>query len=210
MSQNLGEPSTELIQEHIEKNIGKVAGVFHEIVSDLVHVDIMIVEPTQEDNTYKFITSGMSDKKMNLPYEIDEYSEEYLELMITLPGDWELDFKQEKFFWPIRVLKSLARFPHQYKTHLGYGHTIQNGNYENYTDNTQLCGSILVPIFGEDNESRRLKVNDNKTIHFYSVLPLYQEEIEYALRNGSQDFFKKLIENEFSLEVDIKREKYKL
>lgn len=210
MTQNLGEPSTELIKQHVEKTIGKVAGVFHEIVSDVIHVDIIVVEPTPENNTYNLITSGMSDKKMNLPYEIDEYSEEYLELMITLPGSWKLDFNDEQWFWPIKLLKSLARFPHLYKTHLGYGHTMQNGNYDNYANNTQLCGSILLPIFGENNETRRLKVNDKKTIHFYSVLPLYKGEIEYALRNGSNDFFGKLIENDFSLEVDINREKYKL
>lgn len=209
-NESLGNPSTELIQEHIEKHIGKVAGVFHEIVPDVVHIDIMIVEPTEEKPYYSLITSGMSDKKMTLPYEVDENSEEYLELMIVLPGDWKLDFKNEKYYWPIRVLKTLARFPHKYHTHLGFGHTMQNGDFEPYTTDSQLCGSVLVPIFGEENESRKLKVNDNKTITFYSLLPLYKEEIEYSLINGSNELFNKLIENEFSTEVNINRKPYKL
>ena len=29
-------------------------------------------------------------------------------------------------FWPIQMLKFLARFPHEYKTWLGWGHTIPN------------------------------------------------------------------------------------
>jgi hypothetical protein len=209
--EDLGNSSSELIQEHIEKYIGKVDKVYHEIVSEHVHLDVYIVNPTEEDPYYKLITSGMSDKPMTFPYEVNEGTEQYLELMITLPGDWQLGSHEDQWYWPIRVLKGLARFPHEYKTFLGNGHTLQNGpEYEPYSSSTKLCGSILVPFFGDEPEHCELKIDDKKTIYFYSVLPLYKEEIEYKMKHGADAFFKKLIKNDFELEVIPDRPIYKL
>lgn len=211
---NYGEQSTEQIQEFVNKNIGKVAGIFHEVASEYVHLDVIIIEPSENQPNYMLITSGMSDKPMNFPFQVNSDTEQHLELIMTLPGDWKLDLKNEKYYWPIRVLKTLARFPHQYNTYLGYGHTMQNGDYEPYTEGTKLCGSILVPVLGgyDDDEPKEkaLKIRDNKIIHFYSVLPLYKNEVEFSLEHGHQEFFQKLIENDFSLEININREPYKL
>ncbi|RYG93976.1 MAG: suppressor of fused domain protein, partial [Alphaproteobacteria bacterium] len=38
----------EAISAHIEKYVGKIDMVYHEIVSDLVHLDIHMVYPTPE------------------------------------------------------------------------------------------------------------------------------------------------------------------
>ena len=49
-----------------------------------------------------------------MPKELAEYKLERAELAIALPADWKLDqesMKDEKWYWPIRLLKSLARLP---------------------------------------------------------------------------------------------------
>ncbi|HEV2666656.1 MAG TPA: suppressor of fused domain protein, partial [Blastocatellia bacterium] len=51
----------EAIEGHIEKHVGKIETVMHELASDLVHIDVHIVEPAAERNYYTLITSGMSD-----------------------------------------------------------------------------------------------------------------------------------------------------
>ena len=61
-----GESNIDAITEHIEKYIGKVDFVYHEIISPLVHIDIHLVNPTPERNFYTLITSGMSDKNFSL------------------------------------------------------------------------------------------------------------------------------------------------
>jgi hypothetical protein len=38
----------EKISSHIEEHIGEVSKVIHEIVSDQVHIDIHIVDPSEE------------------------------------------------------------------------------------------------------------------------------------------------------------------
>ncbi|AJS59305.1 hypothetical protein UB51_13440 [Paenibacillus sp. IHBB 10380] len=44
------------ISKHVEKYIGEIDGVFHEIISDLVHIDILIVKPTKKRNYYTLVT----------------------------------------------------------------------------------------------------------------------------------------------------------
>lgn len=206
MAQDLGHDSLEQIQNHVEQYIGKVDRVFHELVSDIIHVDILIVEPTRDKNYYSLVTSGMSDKPMNVS---PEQSSPYIELLLNLPSDWKLgqeDFKDENNYWPVRLLKSLARFPHLYNTFLGYGHTVQNGNYDNYASNTKFSGSVLLPMF--DDGERELNISPAKTIEFFTVLPLYEKEVKFSLEQGTTAFFNKLIEHDFSTIIDTNRKSY--
>jgi hypothetical protein len=38
-----GEEHIEAISAHLERHLGPVSGVFHEIISDLVHIDVHVV-----------------------------------------------------------------------------------------------------------------------------------------------------------------------
>src|SRR5262245_43817865 len=83
-----GDPaSIEAISNHIETHLGKVAGVFHEL-SDLVHVDVHMVGPTQGRPYQYLVTSGMSDLPMAVPEGAEEWR--YAELVVKLPPDWPL------------------------------------------------------------------------------------------------------------------------
>ena len=94
----------------------------------VVHVDICIVPPTEERDYYTLVTMGMGAHRMNVPEELAEYKLERAELAIALPADWKLDqesMKDEKWYWPIRLLKSLARLPINCDSWLGHGHTVE-------------------------------------------------------------------------------------
>jgi hypothetical protein len=202
------EDSIERIVAHIEQHIGSVAGVFHELLSDLVHVDIYNVAPTAERPYHTLVTSGMSDLPMTTPEgtELPRYSE----LILSLPPDWPLTeeaFAEERNYWPIRLLKTLARLPHEYQTWLGFGHTVpHNGDpAEPYADNTELCCALLFQPLLFTKEVISLKIDDDKTIWFYSVVPLYQEEMDLKLKKGSDALFKLLVAQKVNELVDIKR-----
>jgi hypothetical protein len=99
----LSENDMDLVQNHIEKYIGKVDMVFHELVSDKVHIDICLVNPTSTRNYYTLVTMGMSTLPMNCPQKA--YG--YLELYLCLPATWKLDqesLNNEDNYWPIRLL----------------------------------------------------------------------------------------------------------
>lgn len=47
-----GDSRLEEITAHIEKYVGKIDMVWHEIISEHVHIDIHVVNPTQEKPFY--------------------------------------------------------------------------------------------------------------------------------------------------------------
>ena len=123
------EEEMEAVEGHIEQYFGKFENVFHELVSPDIHVDICVVPPSEERDYCTLVTMGMGAHRMNVPEELAEYKLERAELAIALPADWKLDqesMKDEKWYWPIRLLKSLARLPIASDTWLGFGHTMDN------------------------------------------------------------------------------------
>ena len=182
--------AVEEISDHIEQHIGPIEMVFHEIVSDIVHVDIHWVKPGPDRPFHSLITSGMSDLPMNVPEGLENLR--YAEVSICLPPDWPMsqeDFRDENNYWPIRMLKVMARFPHEYNTWLGFGHTIPYGNPPMaYADNTKMNSMLLMPsvLFGEAFQKLELP---ERSIHFYSLIPLYQEEVEKKLQQGVESLF---------------------
>jgi Suppressor of fused protein (SUFU) len=60
-----GEECIEAISNHIETHLAPIETVFHEIMSDTVHIDIHFVKPTPDFPYVRLITSGMSDLPMS-------------------------------------------------------------------------------------------------------------------------------------------------
>ena len=104
--------------------------VYHELISDLVHIDVNIMRPTEERPYYVMYTTGMSDMPMTLPEEIaDREDLKHAELFMFLPGEWnpgetgQLDSDiPDSEYWPIRLIKYLARFPHE---SVSYTHLVR-------------------------------------------------------------------------------------
>lgn len=203
----MGEMCLEQISNHIETHLGKVETVFHEILSDTVHVDVHLLRPNDEFPFARLVTSGMSDLPMPVPDDVD--APRYTELLMTLPGDWKLDeasFKNEEWYWPIRLIKTLARFPHKFETWLGWGHTMSNGSpAEPYASNTKLCGMVLLPSVTVPSKFHKLRIDETKEITFYAVVPLYEEELNLKLRSGCDALTARLEKFNVSDIIDLNR-----
>ncbi|MDQ0112427.1 suppressor of fused domain protein [Paenibacillus harenae] len=203
------EQTMNAISEHVEKHIGKISSVFHEIISDLIHLDILIVNPTKERNYYTIVTSGMSNLPMNVPEGAEEFK--FAELMLCLPSDWKLSqeaFELEENYWPIHWLKKMARLPHEYQTWLYLAHTVPNGDpAQPFASNTQLSGMILsVPTIVEDLKSFfTLSLPNETDVHFFSLIPLYKEEMDLKLKSGADALFEKLEKAGVNEIINLKR-----
>jgi hypothetical protein len=185
----------EVISHHIERWIAKPATVFHELISDKVHIDVHIVEPSERFPWYCLVTSGMSDLPMRAPESHGD--SQYAELFVCLPREWKMgqeDWKSERYYWPVRALKFLARFPHQHDTWLWYGHTIPNGDPpEPFNEFTKLCSLILLSPHCVPSEFHELKIDGGKTIRFFSLVPLYEDELSFKLRRGASALESRLV-----------------
>ncbi|KRG63179.1 ankyrin [Stenotrophomonas humi] len=193
-----GQSSIGEISTHIEHHLGPIANVFHELISDAVHLDVHVVMPTADCPNIRLVTSGMSDLPMTLGEGVE--ASPYLELMLTLPADWPLQQEQlqdERNYWPIRLLKTLARFPHKYGTWLGLGHTVPNGDpAEPYAPGVGFDGAILLLALSAPDAFDELQVSDGRTIEFLSVVPLYPEEMALKLSHGTDALIDLLSDND--------------
>ena len=135
----------------------------------------------------------------------------YAELLLCLPKTWLMgdeEFKIEDNYWPIRWLRTIARLPHEYNTWLGFGHTIPNGEpAQPYSKKTELnCMMLSFPWLVNDSGNLiNLKIEENKVINFYSLIPIYTEEMEFKLKKSTESLLKRLEKNQICELVDINR-----
>jgi len=195
------------IEDYIEEHIGTVSCVYHEIVSDKVHIDIHRVDPSEKRNFYTLITSGMSDQPMPAPSGRENYR--YTELTLSLPAAWPMspdELQDDANYWPVRWLKTIARLPTGQNAWVSLGHTVPNGNPPvPFSSATELCCWVVsVPLlFGR--QFGQLKVDEEKTIHFFSLVAIYQEEMEFKLRKGAQPLIELLLRNRINEIANLNR-----
>jgi hypothetical protein len=193
------------ITAHVERHLGPIKQVFRES-PDASAIEVLHVAATTDRPVHTLITSGMSDQAMAIPAGTD--SPEHLELMTTLPQGWQLDAQAPRdatWYWPIRQLLQLAALPRQSNSWLGWGRTVPNGEPpQPLASNTKLCGAIIVPSLLVPTPFYELKLA-TRTIAFFSVVPLYQEELALKEREGMKALLEKLIDRGIRDLVDPKR-----
>jgi hypothetical protein len=186
-SDKIGHADDARIGEHLRTVHGGEHTVFHEIISERVHLDVHLLAPSAKHHFYLIATSGMSAYPMNVPADVENAPAwQYAELCMLLPNDWNPSperFKDERVYWPVRLLKMLARIPHEFSSWLGWGHSIPNGDpAKPYAPGTQLSGAVLIPpyLFGED----LFEVPGEPPMHLFQVLPVTSREMDLKLKVG--------------------------
>ena len=181
------------IEQHIKNTFGEFENVFHELVSPDIHVDICVVPPSDERDYYTLVTMGMGAHRMNVPEELAEYKLERAELAIALPPDWKLDeesLKDERWYWPIGLLKVLARLPISNDTWLGFGHTMDKQSP--FAEDTKLTAAILTGPQGVEEGGEVCTLPSGEEVNFYQVIPLYRNEMEYKMEHDADALLKKM------------------
>ena len=197
------EEEMEAIEGHIQQYFGDFENVFHELASPDIHVDICVVQPSAERDYYTLVTMGMGAHRMNVPEELAEYKLERAELAIALPKDWKLkqeDMRDERWYWPIRLLKTLARLPIASDTWLGFGHTMDKE--EDFAKDTKLCAAILTGPQDTEDGSEVCILPSGEEVNFYQVIPLYRDELEYKLAHDADALLDKMNGISFVVEPD--------
>ena len=197
------EEEMEAVEGHIQQYFGKFENVFHELSSPDIHVDICVVPPSEERDYYTLVTMGMGAHRMNVPEELAEYKLERAELAIALPGNWKLkheDLKDERWYWPIRLLKTMARLPIVSDTWLGFGHTMDNE--DDFAKDTKLCAAILTGPQDTEDGSEVCILPSGEEVNFYQVIPLYRDELEYKLAHDADALLGKMNGISFVVEPD--------
>lgn len=196
------EEEIDAIEEHIKEYYGDFPTVFHEIVSPDIHCDICIVPPSKERNYYTLLTMGMGAHIMNIPKELAEEEYGRAELLICLPPDWKVGENSEEWFWPISLLKNLARLPINCDTWLGWGHSVDH--QQPFAETTELCGSLLIYPENVEDGADVCVLPNGDNVNFFEVIPIYREEMNLKIDNDTKALLERM--QNVSHVVNIERE----
>ncbi len=131
-----------------------------------------VLHAIRNDTELVLVTSGVSDR----PIAGDSQLHKYAELVMILPPDWLLDaqaLREDNNYWPIRWLMWLAG-----STVLTANQILPNGDPAKPLARTTEMSSLLLL------ERASLDTKAGKTIDFYAVVPIYEEEKELAEGEG--------------------------
>jgi hypothetical protein len=188
----------EAVVSHLERHVGPIDFVFHERRSHLVHIDVHHVPPGGGRLFHTLATSGMSERAMTVPPGSEDLA--HGELFLFLPPDWNFSV-----VWPIDLLRQLARYPHEWETWLGRGHTVQNGEPPDpFLPDVPFCASLITHPVSLGGELARRRLRD-RSIHFYQVIPVFLEEIRFALRHGADALLARFAQYQLTDVVDPRR-----
>ena len=130
------------------------------------------------------------------------------ELCLALPPDWKMsedDFKDERNYWPVRWLKTLARFPHEYDTWLWWGHSMPNGDPPESIEDTRFTGWLLLSPVLTPEAFDTLTLEDGSEVCFFAPYPVYTEEMDLKLAQGSDEVCERFAKSGVSELIDKSR-----
>lgn len=190
-----GVPSlNELIEEvpaHMERQFDPVAGTFHEIVSDRVHIDVHFVEPNSQLGYRIIFTTGMAMRAM--PRGPNEPWPQLAELMVLLPNEWPFEsdrFESPEVFWPIEFMKMVARMPHDMGFCLHADHSIPFHDPPSPAPGTNFGGWLVVdPTFWPPSKSV-VQLKSGLIVKQYVLMPLTMQEMDYKATQPTADAFR--------------------
>lgn len=182
----LSENDLNAYEKMVTDHIGEFDTIFHEIVSPDLHIDIIPVFPSEKRDYYTLITMGMGGYSMPVPSNYGRMNR--TEIAIRLPKDWNIQSTNEgKWYWPIRMLKILARMPYNEKSWLGLYHDIDFG--DSFSEDTELCG-VMLDFFDKDIAPLTLGNGDQLVI--YNAIPIYRSEMKFKNVENAQALIEKM------------------
>lgn len=198
------------VSSYIEQQYGAYELVAHEMVSPDIHCDIVIVPPTKEQPYYKLITMGAGAYKMNIPKGLSGVCDR-AEYVVFLPKDWNLESDKEEDYWPIRMLKAIARLSLWADDWLYISHSVNlTEDGSPVAGNTKFNSCMLLASVGKDGQTvEPLKLGlFGKKVAFYQIYPLYQEELEYKMEHSFNELVDKIDDEDLFPVINIHRKNY--
>jgi hypothetical protein len=120
-----------------------------------------------------------------------------IELYFCLPDYLNLEVED----WPIHWLQRIARVPQKNNTWFGYGDTLPAGSPPEHLTESFLANHFILskPIHLSD------KLENNGDFKFLAVIPLFETEFSYKMRNSHTVLFDRFKKKGITELVDLYR-----
>ena len=152
-------------------------------------------------DVFALVTSGMSDLPLRIPPGVGDAAPRRVELIFYCAEP-----KQEY----LETLRWVARFPHDQKTWLSFGHTVPNGNPPAPFWGSEILDTLLFmpTIVQRDQVLPEKLVLSGDPVHFLWVVPLATPECNLKLAKGFGAILDLFGENQHPHVFDPARKSY--
>jgi len=197
------------VTEYMERQFGPAdKNGMRELVPVMegISVGINIIPPNEVHPHMVLYTNGMSDLPMKVPKGQEGW--QYAELVMHLPPDWvhPRDANSDpQWLWPVQWLRKMAYYPHLNDTWLGLPSAIVSSDAPPVPlgPNTEQSCLFMVPDFS--NFDPPMQRQDGKTVHFFTLVPLYTEERDFEMQHGMDEFLTRFSKEKVPMVVDLDR-----
>ena len=184
---------SEAVLQYLEERLGPIAGTFRDSTPRAGSIDVVQIPPTEKRPWRALVTVGMSRRPMAVPAEVA--ASPHLELLFALPADWpaeESEFQRPANFWPVQVLRALARLPHDAGSWLASGHVVPNGDPPRpYLEGSPFCAAVLLPPLSVEGGLSGFPI-PGRRMEVLAVVPLHLDEWQFSLDRGVSLLLKRL------------------
>ena len=185
----------EALIQHVEGFFGTANALsLQSVIPTPGNINIHYIRPSSEHPFSTVFTNGMSEARMEPEDGAEGY--DYAELVWHLPESWPDLIKSknnESAMWPLQVMRMVGSYPHVMDTWLGPIPTLSlTDPPQPLGPNTKLSSLLLIP-----DEVEPLETSE-KTINFYTVYPIYDEELDLVHEHGIDALLDRLKANHVS------------
>lgn len=157
--------------------------------NELYNFAVHILKPTKKNPYHIVFTSGLSNYTQNVSDKYQEFK--HIELYFCLPEYWKIETDTPEFNWPLKWLNRIAEVPQKSNSWFGPGDTLPAGNPpKELSEKLKQNHFILAEPMLFREELTTVDLND-KSIKFLAIIPIYQKEIDFKLRNSAKVFMSK-------------------
>ena len=186
------------VMDFIEEKFGgggkRRGQVSHEITSEYIHTDVAI---TRNKDYQHFVTCGMGVREMSNWMIMAEEELKRLEVFFILSRKYKLSEKDKLIL--CAELTRITKYPFRNNTFFGPGHTIdaskefkQRFGYDYFL--------FFLPV-------EKMCVENIGDVHFIPLIPIYEEEREWMVKNDSFEWLLGAAETlDDIFKIDNKRE----
>tara|TARA_B100000809_G_C15029220_1_gene491296 strand:- start:241 stop:930 length:690 start_codon:yes stop_codon:yes gene_type:complete len=161
------------------------------------------IKSTKNRPYHLIFTSGLSNKEQTVSEKCVEYK--HIELYFCLPDYWKVSEKSPEHSWPIHWLNRIAEVPQKSNSWFGPGDTLPAGNPSKNISSMMEENHFILAEPMKIQKLTELELNDKK-IRFLSIIPIYQKELDYKLRNSAKVLIAKYQHKNYNELIDNYRE----
>lgn len=186
-----------VLEDYYEEHLGKIAIEYDEVdiqkkiyngeIKLISEVDLYIdvIMPNKNRNYITLVTVGMSE----VPMAETADGQKFAELVMKLPSDWDVSesgLLNSTKNWPFRMMLKTAHLAHKFKNkYVDETTVIPSGNPNDavlyFNGQTEFSSVMLC----KSDDILPLKVDDDMTIDFYTLIPITEKENEIVKKLGS-------------------------